>query len=59
MEQEFSCADCLNLGRAIYCMQCRRMNKGRKDMFMRNEPYIEVNYGIKEQQKPAEQSAKR
>ena len=33
MEQYNSCADCLNLGRAVYCMQCVRMNKGHKDMF--------------------------
>ena len=34
MEQQNSCADCLNLGRAVYCMQCVRMNKGHKDMFL-------------------------
>lgn len=33
MEQQNSCAECLNLGRAVYCMQCVRMHKGYKDMF--------------------------
>ena len=34
MEQQNSCAECLNLGRAVYCMQCIRIGKGYKDMFM-------------------------
>ena len=38
MELKNSCADCLNLGRAVYCMQCVRMNKGHKDMFRSNAP---------------------
>ena len=38
MEQQNSCADCLNLGRAVYCMQCVRMNKGHKDMFRSSAP---------------------
>ena len=38
MEQYNSCADCLNLGRAVYCMQCVRMNKGHKDMFRSSTP---------------------
>ena len=38
MEHQNSCADCLNLGRAVYCMQCVRMNKGHKDMFRSNAP---------------------
>ena len=38
MEQQNSCADCLNLGRAVYCMQCVRLNKGHKDMFCSNAP---------------------
>ena len=38
MEEQKSCADCLNLGRAVYCMQCIRMNKGHKDMFRSNAP---------------------
>lgn len=38
MEQHNSCADCLNLGRAVYCMQCVRLNKGHKDMFRSNAP---------------------
>ena len=38
MEHQNSCADCLNLGRAVYCMQCVRLNKGHKDMFRSNTP---------------------
>ena len=38
MEEQKSCADCLNLGRAVYCMQCVRMNKGHKDMFRSSTP---------------------
>ena len=38
MKQQNSCADCLNLGRAVYCMQCVRMNKGHKDMFLSSVP---------------------
>ena len=38
MEIQNSCADCLNMGRAVYCMQCVRMNKGHKDMFCSNAP---------------------
>lgn len=34
MEEQISCAECLNVGRAVYCMQCIRMGKGRKDMFI-------------------------
>ncbi len=59
MTEESSCADCLNLGRAIYCMQCARMNKGRKDMFMKSTPSTEVSYTYREQKPSAEQPAKR
>ena len=38
MEQQNSCAECLNLGREVYCMQCVRMNKGHKDMFRSSAP---------------------
>ena len=38
MEIQNSCADCLNLGSAVYCMQCVRMNKGHKDMFRSSVP---------------------
>lgn len=26
------------MGRAVYCMQCIRLNKGHKDMFRSNTP---------------------
>ena len=34
MDNQKTCADCVNLGRAVYCMQCKRMRKGHKDMFV-------------------------
>ena len=40
MDEQKSCAECLNMGRAVYCMQCVRMNKGYKDMFRSNAPAI-------------------
>ena len=40
MDEQKLCADCLNLSRAVYCMQCIRMNKGHKDMFRINAPAI-------------------
>ena len=38
MDEQNSCAECLNLGRAVYCMQCIRMDKGHKDMFRSSAP---------------------
>ena len=38
MDEQKSCAECLNMGRAVYCMQCVRMNKGHKDMFRSSAP---------------------
>ena len=38
MEEQKSCAECLNMGRAVYCMQCIRMNKGYRDMFRSSVP---------------------
>ncbi len=32
MDEQKSCAECLNMGRAVYCMQC--------DMFRINAPAI-------------------
>lgn len=34
MENAKTCAECINLGRAVYCMQCKRLRKGYKDMFV-------------------------
>ena len=34
MEYQKTCADCVNMGRAIYCMQCKRLKNGFKDMFL-------------------------
>lgn len=38
MENKKTCADCVNLGRAVYCMQCKRLKKGCKDMFVDSAP---------------------
>ena len=38
MESKKTCADCVNMGREAYCMQCKRMNKGYKDMFVEQKP---------------------
>ena len=41
MENKKTCADCVNLGRAVYCMQCKRLKKGYKDMFVEQKPQTE------------------
>ena len=33
MENQKTCADCINLGREVYCMKCKRLNNGYQDMF--------------------------
>ena len=38
MENKKTCADCVTLGRAVYCMQCKRLKKGYKDMFIDSAP---------------------
>ena len=38
MENKKTCADCVNLGRAVCCMQCKRLKKGYKDMFVDSAP---------------------
>ena len=38
MDKEKTCADCVNLGRAVYCMKCKRLNKGYKDLFVDAAP---------------------
>ena len=39
MDNKKTCADCVNLGREVYCMQCKRLKKGYKDMFVEQKPY--------------------
>ena len=34
MDNAKTCAECLNLGREIYCMQCKRLKNGPNDMFI-------------------------
>lgn len=34
MENKKTCADCINLGREVYCMKCERLKNGCKDMFV-------------------------
>ena len=58
MEEQKSCADCLNLGRAVYCMQCIRMNKGHKDMFRSSAP-LSASYQPSDNKIKATQPEKR
>ena len=44
MEKQLSCAECVNLGRAVYCMQCVRIRKGTKDMFLPNKASAALPY---------------
>jgi len=38
MENKKTCADCINLGREVYCMKCKRINNGYKDLFVDAAP---------------------
>ena len=55
MENKKTCADCVNLGRAVYCMQCKRLKTGYKDMFVEQKPQTEHKV-IKAQYKPLSDS---
>ncbi len=65
MEKQITCADCFHLGRAVYCMQCIRMGKGYKDMFILNESEPDTTNTntaacyCKQKQENSEQSVKR
>ena len=34
MDNKKTCADCINLGREVYCMKCKRIKNGYKDLFV-------------------------
>ena len=34
MENKKTCADCINLGREVYCMKCKRLKNRYKDLFV-------------------------
>ena len=38
MENKKTCADCINLGREVYCMKCKRLKNGYKDLFVDAAP---------------------
>ena len=38
MENKKTCADCINLGREVYCMKCKRIKNGYKDLFVDAAP---------------------
>ena len=38
MENQKTCADCINLGREVYCMKCKRLKNGYKDLFVDAAP---------------------
>jgi hypothetical protein len=58
MDEQKSCAECLNMGRAVYCMQCVRMNKGYKDMFRSSTP-LPVPYPYSDKKTETPQPEKR
>ena len=41
MENKKTCADCINLGREVYCMKCKRLKNGYKDLFVDAAPVQE------------------
>lgn len=38
MDNKKTCADCINLGREVYCMKCKRIKNGYKDLFVDAAP---------------------
>ena len=38
MDNKKTCADCVNLGREVYCMKCKRIKNGYKDLFVDAAP---------------------
>ena len=38
MDNKKTCADCINLGREVYCMKCKRLKNGYKDLFVDATP---------------------
>ena len=38
MENKKTCADCINLGREVYCMKCKRLKNGYKDLYVDAAP---------------------
>ena len=59
MEENFTCADCMHMGSAVYCMQCIRLGKGYKDMFRRDEPSPEIVAYYQKKFENSNQPAKR
>ena len=48
MENKKTCADCINLGREVYCMKCKRLKNGYKESesgerFVKKEHYYPEN----------------
>ena len=58
MDEQKSYAECLNMGRAVYCMQCVRMNKEYKDMFRSSTP-LSVPYPYSDKKTETPQPEKR
>ena len=44
MENKKTCADCINLGREVYCMKCKRLKNGYKDLFVDAAPSAPLFY---------------
>ena len=43
MDNQKTCADCVNLGREVYCMKCKRLNNGYKDLFVEESKTEYIN----------------
>ena len=43
MDNQKTCADCINLGREVYCMKCKRLKNGIKDMFVEQSKTEYIN----------------
>ena len=43
MDNQKTCADCVNLGREVYCMKCKRLNNGYKDLLVEESKNEYIN----------------
>ena len=43
MDNQKTCADCINLGSEVYCVKCKRLKNGYKDMFVEQSKTDYIN----------------
>ena len=43
MDNQKTCADCVNRGREVYCMKCKRLNNGYQDLFVEESKNEYIN----------------